>query len=218
MKRLLITLLAAAGLLLTPSIAQASVSSYNHQMLNGIPLKQTTAFHYPESRPSSPHWLTAEYSAVDLQYLLKKTVWHVWAINYFLKSPCALNQGDDLTGFTIRVGLDCHVCNPGGGYQLLHGLGWFSTVFAHEFAHVVSLKAYRAHSEGTFVDLVGGLYENKPVPRAIRSQSHGTCLEVPIADLTLYFGLKGAEYWSAATIKLVDHCSWPNDSCSATWR
>ena len=49
---------------------------------------------------------------------------------------------------------------------------WFSTVFAHEFAHVVSLKAYRATAEPTFTTAVGGLYQNG-INRPITKDSDG---------------------------------------------
>ena len=66
----------------------------------------------------------------------------------------------------------------------------------------MSLKAYRAHSEGTFVDIVGGLYENginRPIGNT--SLNHmALALEVPIADSDSVFWVEGgAEYWSAAT-------------------
>jgi len=123
-----------------------------------------------------------------------------------------LNHGDELEGFTIPS-WDWIVmsANPGGGmFSYSRGrMEWFSTVFAHEFAHVVSLKAYRATAEPTFLTAVGGLYQNginrpitKDVNGKVKSAFNDASIgfELPIADSDSVWWVEGgAEFWSSTT-------------------
>jgi hypothetical protein len=215
MKRFLPFLVLAGGITFSESEAEASkwVFNYNHPDLEWYTLEtEHFQFHYPVSKEKegNPHYLTAEYSARRFATVAEEN-WHDMCaeFNYFLKEKThvmVLNQGDTLEGFTIPS-WDWIVmsANPGGGsFSYSRGrMEWFSTVFAHEFAHVVSLKAYAAHAEGApFGDYIGGLYEN-----GINYGQEGFGLNhmaigvtVPISDSdSVWWTEGGAEFWSGAT-------------------
>jgi Tol biopolymer transport system component len=195
------------------------VTPYNFTDLEWYTIEtEHFAFHYPKSKEEegNEHYLTAEYSARRFAEFAEENWYDMCAqFNYFLKERIhvlVLNHGDELEGFTIPS-WDWIVmsANPGGGlFSYSRGrMEWFSTVFAHEFAHVVSLKAYRAHAEPTFLSAVGGLYNNG-VNMPIGQNSNGDSvtslnnssigLEIPIADSDSVWWVEGgAEFWSGAT-------------------
>jgi hypothetical protein len=75
---------------------------------------------------------------------------------------------------------------------------WFSDVFVHEFAHVVSLKANASHSEGAFATFNSSLYENGVNRGSLNQVSVGA--DLPIGDGDSVFWTEGgAEYWSDNT-------------------
>jgi hypothetical protein len=214
MNKLFTTLTLGLGLCYMSSEAEASRWVYpnNHTDLNWKTLEtEHFAFHYPESKvkEGNDHYLTAEYSARRFATIAEENWYDMCAqFNFFLKEKIhvlVLNQGDELQGFTIPtwdwIVMGAH---PGGGmFSYSRGrMEWFSTVFAHEFAHVVSLKAYAAHAEPTFVTALGGLYENgiNVGPRGFGLNHVSAGLELPFADSdSVWWTEGGAEFWSGAT-------------------
>jgi Tol biopolymer transport system component len=202
----------ALGFTSTEAHAERWVFSSNHTDLEWKTLEtEHFAFHYPVSKKKegNEHYLTAEYSAGRFATVAEEN-WHDMCaeFNYFLKEKIhvlVVNQGDDLEGFTIPT-WDWIVmsANPGGGmFSYSRGrMEWFSTVFAHEFAHVVSLKANAAHAEPTFLTALGGLYNNGiNYGNAGSSLNHSSIgIEIPIGDSDSVWWVEGgAEFWSGST-------------------
>ena len=197
---------AAAALFSSEADAFRLVFPYKHPDLEWYTI-ETEHFevHYPVSKKTreegNDHYLTAEWSARKYAKVAEESWQPMCAqFNYFLKEKIhivVLNQGDELEGFTIP-NWDWIVMssNPGGSFYRGRGrMEWFSDVFVHEFAHVVSLKANGSHSEGTYAATLGSLYENG-VNRGRLNQT-STGIEVPIGDADSVFWTEGgAEYWS----------------------
>ncbi|MEC7986511.1 MAG: hypothetical protein VX278_15200, partial [Myxococcota bacterium] len=212
MKTLIRTLILSLWLAVLAPAAEAAryVFPYNHPDLNWKTLEtEHFAFHYPVSKVTdkdkNDHYLTAEYSARRFATIAEENWYDMCAqFDYFLKEKIhvlVVNQGDDLTGFTIPtwdwIVMGAH---PGGGmFSYSRGrMEWFSTVFAHEFAHVVSLKAYATHAEPTFVVAMGGLYQNGINIGPLNNTSIG--VEIPTSDSdSVWWTEGGAEFWSGAT-------------------
>jgi hypothetical protein len=125
--------------------------------------------------------------------------------NYFLTEKIhvvVLNQGDELQGFTIPTWDWVELsANPGGTFYRGRGrMEWFSDVFVHEFAHVVSLKANAALAEGAQGVMLGGLYRNGINVDSTGQRSVAVGGEVVLADGDSVFWTEGgAEYWSDNT-------------------
>lgn len=201
--------LLACSLLSADAAAFKWVSNYNHPDLDWYTIEtEHFSVHYPISKKSTDegndHYLTAEWSARKYAKVAEE-IWQPMCaeFNYFLKEKIhvvVLNQGDTLEGFTIP-NWDWIVMsgNPGGSFYRSRGrMEWFSDVFVHEFAHVVSLKANGAHSEGTYATTVGSLYENGVNYGRLNQTSTG--VQLPIGDGDSVFWTEGgAEYWSDNT-------------------
>ena len=202
-------LLAAAVLGSPDAEATRWVFPYNHTDLEWYTI-ETEHFevHYPVSEVSkedgNDHYLTAEWSARKYAKVAEE-IWQPMCaeFNYYLKEKIhivVLNQGDTLEGFTIP-NWDWIVMssNPGGSFYRGRGrMEWFSDVFVHEFAHVVSLKANGAHSEGTYATSIGSLYNNGINRGGLNQTSTG--VQLPIGDGDSVFWTEGgAEYWSDNT-------------------
>ena len=151
-------LVALAAMLSNPADAKF-VFPYNHPDLDWYTIETDHYMvHYPVSRKSkaegNKHALTAEWSARKMA----KSAEEIWPkmcaeFNYYLKEKIhvvVINQGDQLEGFTIPTWDWVELsANPGGLFYRGRGrMEWFSDVFVHEFAHVVSLKANAALAEG----------------------------------------------------------------------
>lgn len=200
------------GLMSPKAEAAKWVTPYNFTDLDWYTIEtEHFAFHYPQSevQEGNEHYLTAEYSARRFAEFAEENWYDMCAeFNYFLKERVhvlVLNHGDELQGFTIPS-WDWIVmsANPGGGmFSYSRGrMEWFSTVFAHEFAHVVSLKAYRTTAEPTFMTALGGLYTNG-INRSVGGASLNDVSfgwELPIADSDSVWWVEGgAEFWSSTT-------------------
>ena len=125
--------------------------------------------HYPISKKSkeegNPHALTGEGSARKMAKSaedLAQDVCRVQLLPQRKDHVVLLNQGDELQEFTIPAWDWVELsANPGGLFYRGRGrMEWFSDVFVHEFAHVVSLKANAAMAEGTPGVMLSGLYQN----------------------------------------------------------
>lgn len=204
-----LTLLCASVFFEQDASAFKWVSNYNHPDLDWYTIEtEHFSVHYPVSRRSeeqgNDHYLTAEWSARKYARVAEE-IWQPMCaeFNYYLKEKIhvvVLNQGDTLEGFTVP-NWDWIVMsgNPGGSFYRSRGrMEWFSDVFVHEFAHVVSLKANGTHAEGTYAVSVGSLYENGINRGPVNQVSTG--VQLPIGDSDSVFWTEGgAEYWSDNT-------------------
>ena len=126
--------------------------------------------HWPESKRAStdPHWFTTEFTAGQLARIAEDAYPKICGqFGTFLKEKVHVVVYDqdngwegngfaiaeyDWTGFAARWG---PVFRQRGRAEFLED------VFVHEFAHIVSLKAYLPWSEGTTGFQVGGLAEDE---------------------------------------------------------
>jgi hypothetical protein len=187
------------------------VFPYNHPDLDWYTIETDHYLvHYPISRKTkeegNKHALTAEWSARKMA----KSAEEIWPkmcaeFNYFLKEKIhvvVLNQGDELQGFTIPAWDWIELsANPGGLFYRGRGrMEWFSDVFVHEFAHVVSLKANAALAEGAQGIMLTGLYQNGINVDGLRQRSVAVGAEAVLSDTDSVFWTEGgAEYWSDNT-------------------
>ncbi|MGB0640747.1 MAG: hypothetical protein ACPGTU_15520, partial [Myxococcota bacterium] len=215
MLRRLITVVSALfviGVTVTPSVAEAKfVTPYNHPDLDWYTIEtEHYSVHYPISRKSveegNPHALTAEWSARKMAKVAEE-IWPKMCaeFNYYLNERIhvvVLNHGDTLEGFTIPAWDWVEIsANPGGIFYRGRGrMEWFSDVFVHEFAHVVSLKANAALAEGTQGVMVSALYQNGINVEKTGQRSVAVGGEMILGDSDSVFWTEGgAEYWSDNT-------------------
>jgi len=156
--------------------------------------------HYPVSKRTreegNEHYINAEFAARKGAEVAE-LMWEPMCaeFNYFLKEKIhivMLDQGDDLAGFTIPAWDWVQIsANPGSSFARMRGrMEWFSDVLVHEFAHVVSMKAYRAHSEGAMQVGIGALYTD-----GVRDMATGVNFAISDGD-SVFWTEGGAEYWS----------------------
>ena len=215
MLRRLITFIAAIFVVvsaLAPSVAEAKfVTPYNHPDLDWYTIEtEHYSVHYPVSRKGveegNPHALTAEWSARKMAKVAEE-IWPKMCaeFNYYLNERIhvvVLNHGDTLEGFTIPAWDWVEIsANPGGTFYRGRGrMEWFSDVFVHEFAHVVSLKANAALAEGTQGVMVSALYQNGINVESTGQRSIALGGEMILGDSDSVFWTEGgAEYWSDNT-------------------
>lgn len=183
--------------------AHAVKNSYNanHPDLDWYSI-ETPHFvvHYPKSKRGAErgnkHPIDAEHSARKAAEVAER-MWEPMCanFNYYLKEKVhivILDQGDYLAGFTIPSWDWIQIsANPGATFSRQRGrMEWFGDVLVHEFAHVVSLKAYRAQSEGAFGVALGGLYSD-----GVRDVAVGANFTISDGD-SVFWTEGGAEYWS----------------------
>ena len=127
-------------------------------------------FHWPESKRDKdhPHYFTTEFTVRNLAEIAEVSYPKVCeTIGYWLdeKTHVVLYDQDrgwegngfaiaewDWTGFAARWG---------STFRQRGRMEFLTDVFVHEFAHIVSLKAYLPWSEGTTGFQVGGLVEDE---------------------------------------------------------
>ncbi len=167
--------------------------------------------HWPESkRPrEDPHWFTTEFTAGQLARIAEDAYPKICAqFDHFLEEKVHVVVYDqdggwegngfaiaeyDWTGFAARWG---PTFRQRGRAEFLED------VFVHEFAHIVSLKAYLPWSEGSTGFQVGGLVEDeewarrwgfKPRPRVNADLGFDLLVSV---HAPFWWAEGGAEYWS----------------------
>jgi hypothetical protein len=188
-----------------PNEAQAVKFSYaaHHPDLDWYSIEtEHFVVHYPKSKKGpdkAHHYLDGEYSARKVAEV-SELYWEPMCseFNYYLKEKIhivLLEQGDELNGFTIPGWDWVQIsANPGGSFYRSRGrMEWFSDVLVHEFAHVVSLKAYHAHAEGMYGVLIGGLYRD-----GINDMDIGVNVIITDGD-SVFWTEGGAEFWSNTT-------------------
>lgn len=198
--------LLSLGAAAMPGTAHAIKFSYlsNHPDLKWMSIEtEHFVVHYPVSKRTkeqgNDHEMNIEWSARKVAEVAE-TMWEPMCaeFNYYLKERVhivLLDQSDDLQGFTIPSWDWIQIsANPGASFSRMRGrMEWFSDVLVHEFAHVVSLKAYAAHSEGSFGVVFGGLYQD-----GVRDMETGVNFMIGDGD-SVFWTEGGAEYWSDNT-------------------
>lgn len=185
---------------------------YNHPDVEWHTLEtEHFYFHWPESsRPEDdPHYFTTEFTASALAEIAETSYPAVCSqLDHFLEEKVHVVIYDqdrdwmgngfaiaeyDWTGFAARWG---PVFRERGRMEFL------TDVFVHEFAHIVSLKAYLPYSEGsTFIEL-GGLAEDEEHLRRWGYQgSTNVNADLGVSWLhsvhtPFYWAEGGAEWWS----------------------
>jgi len=202
--RAALALTVALGVSLTPPAEAKFAMSYNMPDLEWYSITtEHFVTHYPVSKKSreegNEHYLTGEWSARKMAKIAEES-WQPMCeeFNYYLKEKVhivLLNHGDTLEGFTIPAWDWIEISsNPGGTFYRSRGrMEWISDVFVHEFAHVVSLKANAAHSEGVQGILAGGLYQD-----GVADVDTGVEFFIYDGD-SVFWTEGGAEYWSDNT-------------------
>lgn len=167
--------------------------------------------HWPESTrpPDDEHWFTTEFTAGQLARIAEDAYPKICEqFDYYLEEKVHVVVYDqdtgwegngfaiaeyDWTGFAARWG---PVFRQRGRAEFL------ADVFVHEFAHIVSLKAYLPWSEGTTGFQVGGLAEDEEwvkrwgfSPRPSLNADVGFDVTVS-AHTPFWWAEGGAEYWS----------------------
>ncbi len=200
----LLGLASLAGLSWSPTADAKFVFPYNHPDLDWYSIEtEHFVVHYPVSKKTADegneHYLTGEWSARKIAQV-SEDMWEPMCaeFNYYLKEKVhvvLLNQSDQLEGFTIPSWDWIEIsANPGGTFYRSRGrMEWFSDVMVHEFAHVVSLKANAAHSEGIQGVSLDGLYRD-----GIRDVEIGASMFIFDGD-SVFWTEGGAEYWSDNT-------------------
>lgn len=189
----------AATTLYTPAAEAKFVFPYNHPDLEWYSIEtEHFVIHYPQSKnkEDNDHYLTAEWTAKkSAKFADEMWARECAAFNYYIQEKVhivILNQSDDLEGFTIPPWDWIEIsANPGSDFYRQRGrMDWLPDVLAHEFAHVVSLKAQMTHAEGTQGVQIGMLYSD-----GLHDAESGG--EMFISENASEFWVEGgAEYWS----------------------
>ena len=167
--------------------------------------------HWPESTldEDDPHWFTTAFTAGQLARIAEDAYPKICGqFNYFLKEKTHVVVYDqdngwegngfavaeyDWTGFAARWG---PVFRQRGRAEFLED------VFVHEFAHIVSLKAYLPWSEGSTGFQIGGLVEDEEWAKRWGFKGKPPVNADVGFDFTMtahapfWWAEGGAEYWS----------------------
>jgi len=168
-------------------------------------------FHWPESTlpEDDPHYFTTEFTVESLARIAEKSYPEICEqFDYFLSEKTHVTVYDqdrgwegngfaiaewDWTGFAARWG---------STYRQRGRMEFLSDVFVHEFAHIVSLKAYLPWSEGTTGFTIGGLVEDEEWfdrwnVRTNQPTNFDLGADILVsAHAPFWWTEGGAEYWS----------------------
>jgi hypothetical protein len=199
-----------AGLM---SVAQASGGyDYNHPDVRWGTLETEHFYiHWPESKAekSDPHWFTTSFTAGQLARIAEDAYPKICGqFNYFPSEKVHVvvydqDNGWEGNGFAIaEYDWTGFAARWGSVYRQRGRAEFLEDVFVHEFAHIVSLKAYLPWSEGTTGFQVGGLTEDEEwMKRWGFSPNPSINADIGF-DLTMtahapfWWAEGGAEYWS----------------------
>jgi hypothetical protein len=167
--------------------------------------------HWPESeRPKDdPHWFTTEFTAGQLARIAEDAYPKICGqFDYFLSEKVHVvvydqDRGWEGNGFAIaEYDWTGFAARWGPTFRQRGRAEFLEDVFVHEFAHIVSLKAYLPLSEGSTGFQIGGLVEDeewarrwgfKPKPRLNADVGFDMLLS---AHAPFWWAEGGAEYWS----------------------
>ncbi|MEC9390165.1 MAG: hypothetical protein VX944_08835 [Myxococcota bacterium] len=185
---------------------------HNHPDVRWNTLETAHFFiHWPESTrpPDDPHWFTTEFSAGQLARIAEEAYPKICGqFDYYLDEKVHVvvydqDSGWEGNGFAIaEYDWTGFAARWGPVYRQRGRAEFLEDVFVHEFAHIVSLKAYLPWSEGTTGFQVGGLSEDEEwlkrwgfSPRPPLNADLGVDLTVS-AHAPFWWAEGGAEYWS----------------------
>ena len=201
-----------AGLMWAGAALGAGGYDHNHPDVAWNTLETDHFYiHWPESKRSKddPHWFTTEFTAGQLAHIAEDAYPKICAqFNHYIKEKTHVVVYDqdngwegngfaiaeyDWTGFAARWG---PVFRQRGRAEFLED------VFVHEFAHIVSLKAYLPWSEGSTGFQIGGLAEDEEWAKRWGFKGKPPINADVGFDLTMsahapfWWAEGGAEYWS----------------------
>lgn len=175
-------------------------------------------FYWPESTApvDDPHYFTTEFSAARLASIAEESyggITEQFPYPLIEKTHVVIydqNPGWEGNGFAIaEYDQTGFAADWGPLFRMRGRMEFLSDVFVHEFAHIVSLKAYQPWSEDTTAFSVGGLIEDEewlrrwgvrpavgPLP-GTKSVNADVGFSVPFIVATPFWWAEGgAEYWS----------------------
>jgi hypothetical protein len=167
--------------------------------------------HWPESKrdKDDPHWFTTAFTAGQLARMAEDAYPKICGqFNHFLKEKTHVvvydqDRGWEGNGFAIaELDWTGFAARWGPVYRQRGRAEFLEDVFVHEFAHIVSLKAYLPWSEGSTGFQVGGLVEDEEWMRRWGYRSSPSINADVGFDLTMsahapfWWAEGGAEYWS----------------------
>ena len=167
--------------------------------------------HWPQSKRdrSDPHWFTTEFTAGQLAHIAEEAYPKICGqFNHFLKEKTHVvvydqDNGWEGNGFAIaEYDWTGFAARWGPVYRQRGRAEFLEDVFVHEFAHIVSLKAYLPWSEGSTGFQVGGLAEDEEWMKRWGFKSKPSINADVGFDLTMtahapfWWAEGGAEYWS----------------------
>lgn len=203
--------LALLGLLL-PSVAEARGGyGANHTDVAWRTLEtEHFWFHWPESTRDrdDPHWFTTEFSVSELARIAEQSYPGICdQFDYYLEEKIHVvvydqDEGWEGNGFAIaewdQTGFGARW---GSTFRQRGRMEFLSDVFVHEFAHIVSLKAYAPWSEGTSGFTVGGMVDDEEWLKRWGWDDSVVNFDIGF-DVTgtvhtpFWWAEGGAEYWS----------------------
>jgi WD40 repeat protein len=168
-------------------------------------------FHWPESElaKDDPHYFTTEWTTGRLAEIAEVSYPKICGqLEYFPTEKLHVviydqDNGWEGNGFAVaELDWTGFAARWGPTFRMRGRMEFLSDVFVHEFAHIVSLKAFSPWSEGsTWLD-VGGLSEDEEwLRRWGHSPSPGVNFDIG-ADVIVsthapfWWAEGGAEYWS----------------------
>ncbi len=168
-------------------------------------------FHWPESRrdEGDPHYFTTEWTAGRLAEIAETSYPKICGqLDTFPTEKIHVviydqDNGWEGNGFAIaEYDWTGFAARWGPTFRMRGRMEFLSDVFVHEFAHIVSLKAFSPWSEGSTWMSVGGLSEDEEwLRRWGATPTPGVNVDVG-ADVTIsthtpyWWAEGGAEYWS----------------------
>ena len=169
------------------------------------------AFHWPESkRPiDDPHWFTTSHTTAKLAEIAEAAYEPICSqLDYYPAEKTHVviydqNVGWEGNGFAMAE-LDWTGFSADWGplFRQRGRLEFLSDVFVHEFAHIVSLKAYLPWSESSTGFELGGLSEDEEWLRrwGIKGTPN-TNVDIGFSVISsahtpFWWAEGGAEYWS----------------------
>lgn len=174
--------------------------------------------HWPESSlpESDPHWFTTQFTAGRLAAIAEESYPKICEqLQYFPTERTHVvvydqNPGWEGNGFAIaEYDQTGFAADWGPLFRMRGRMEFLSDVFVHEFAHIVSLKAYQPWSEDSTGFQLGGLVEDEEwlrrwgarpsvgVAPGTKSVNFDLAADIPmIVPAPFWWAEGGAEYWS----------------------
>jgi hypothetical protein len=210
------TLLTVLALQLSTPQAQARAGYYhNYTDVKWHTLEtEHWVIHWPESErdPSDPHYFSASFTAAQVAAIGEEVYPLVCGrIGYYLEEKTHVviydqDRGWEGNGFALAewdwIGI---AADWAGTYRPRGRMEFITDVMAHEFGHIVSLKAYQPLSEGTTGFSVGGLAEDEEWLQrwGVNPRVH-TNADIGASAL---FVTDGPIWWVEGTAELWSHLS-----------